>query len=321
MVDFTVAICTYNGANRLPEVLESLKKQVNTEGFSWEVIVIDNNSNDDTPQAIAIARETWPASIPFYAYFESQQGAGFARKKAICEARSPLIGFLDDDNLPEPNWVAAAVQFAREHPQAGAYGSQIHGAFEAEPPPNFRRIQSLFAIIERGSQPLCYDPKSNLLPPSAGLVVRKQAWLDNVPERCILSGRIPGSMLTSEDLEVLSYIQKSDWEIWYNPAMEIYHKIGRSRLQRAYLLPFLRGIGLSRYVTRMVRIPPSLRPLAAIVYMVNDLRKIFQYLLKYRTKIKNDLITEGEFELLTSSFISPFYLWKHGYLKKESSIP
>lgn len=43
MVDFTIAIPTYNGASRLPKVLERLRSQFHTEQFSWEVVVVDNN--------------------------------------------------------------------------------------------------------------------------------------------------------------------------------------------------------------------------------------------------------------------------------------
>lgn len=317
MVDFTVAICTYNGEKRLPEVLDCLRSQINTENISWEILVIDNNSKDNTAQVVRDYQKNWPAAYPLKYHFETQQGAAFARKRAIKESQSDLIGFLDDDNLPEPTWVAEAYLFAEKHPNAGAYGSQIHGDFEVEPPENFDRIIPFLAITERGSQPLLYNPKQKLLPPSAGLVVRKEAWLANVPKRCILSGRVPGSMLTSEDLEVLAYIQQSGWEIWYNPAMELRHKIPRSRLEKDYLIPFFRGIGLSRYVTRMVGVKPGLKPLALFAYTVNDTRKILLHLLKYRNQVKTSLVAACEFELLVSSLKSPFYLWKNGYLKKN----
>jgi hypothetical protein len=123
-------------------------------------------------------------------------------------------------------------------------------------------------------------------------------------------------MLTSEDLEMLSYIQKSGWEVWYNPEMEIYHKIPTSRLQKDYLIPFFRGIGLSRCVTRMVNTKQIYRPFALLSYMINDMRKIVLHLLKYRTKLKQDLVAACEMELFLSSFISPFYLWRNGYFKK-----
>ncbi len=317
MVNFTVAICTYNGEKRLPEVLDCLRSQINTENISWEILAIDNNSKDGTAQLVREYQKNWPEKYPLKYIFEAQQGAAFARKRAIKEAKSDLIGFLDDDNLPANNWVNQAFLFGQKYPKSGAYASQIHGEFEVEPPPNFHRIIPFLAITERGDEPRLYQPHKNLLPPSAGLVVRKQAWLTHIPQHCILSGRVPGSMLTSEDLEVLAYIQQSGWEIWYNPAMEIKHKIPKWRFEKDYLIPFFRGIGLSRYVTRMVGVKSWLKPLVVLAYSVNDIRKILLHLLKYGTKIKTDLVAACELQLLVSSLQSPFYLWKNGYLKHD----
>jgi glycosyltransferase involved in cell wall biosynthesis len=316
MVDFTVAIPTYNGAQRLPDVLEALKSQTGTN-FTWEVLVVDNNSRDTTAEVVQAYQQNSPYPIRYY--LEATQGAGFARKRAIQEAQSELIGFLDDDNIPTATWIAAAYTFAQEYPKAGAIASRIQGEFEVEPPEDFSRLLSFLALTERGSDPLIYEPAKKVLPPSAGLVIRKQAWLESVPERLILNGRVDGNMLTAEDLEMLSYIQRSGWEIWYNPAMQVRHKIPKQRLEREYLIPFFRGIGLSRYVTRMLSVKPWQRSLALIAYTLNDIRKITFHLLKYRTKVKTDLVAACELELFTSSLISPFYLWRKGYLSSKKT--
>jgi glycosyltransferase involved in cell wall biosynthesis len=318
-LDFTVAIPTYNGESRLPELLERLKNQLHTENLSWEIIVVDNNSTDNTAKVVETYQKNWQLPYPLKYCFEAKQGAAYARKKAVAEAKGRFIGFLDDDNYPISNWVAAAYTFAEKYPNAGAFGSQIHPDWEVKPPENFQRIAPFLAITERGNLPLLYEAKTKLLPPSAGLVIRKKAWLESLPEECILTGRVKGNMLTSEDLEMLSYIQKSGWEIWYNPEMEIYHKIPSSRLRKDYLIPFFRGIGLSRYVTRMVNIQPWYRPFAFFAYMINDLRKIAFHLLKHRANLQHDLVADCEMELFTSSLISPFYLWKNGYLKNKLS--
>ncbi len=318
-IDLTVVICTYNGEKRFPEVLEALKVQINTEEFTWEILVVDNNSTDNTPHILETYQTQWDAIAPLRSCLELNQGAAYARKRAVKEVRSPLIGFLDDDNIPAPDWVSAAYKFAQEHPQAGAIGSYIQGEFEIKPPPNFKRLMPFLAITQRGSKPLLYRRDKNLLPPSAGLIVRTQAWQQSVPEHCILSGRTPGSMLTGEDLEALSYIQLKNWEIWYNPAMKITHKIPRQRLEMEYLIPFFRGIGLSRYVTRMVRVKPILRPIFTCAYFANDLRKLLQHIGKYGID-KTDAIAACERELLLSSLQSFFYLWRNGYLKPEKNV-
>lgn len=325
VVDLTVAIPTYNGERRLPEVLDRLRISCNdalpasahAENFTWEVIVVDNNSTDDTAKVVQCYQANWSKQYPLKYCFEPKQGAAFARKRAFEEARGTLVGFLDDDNIPAPDWVVAAYTFAQEHPAAGAYGSQIHGVFEVTPPENFHRLAPFLAITDRGSKPLRYEPQKKVLPPSAGLVVRKQAWLDSVPTQLVLTGRTPNSMVTSEDLEMLSYIQAKGWEIWYNPTMQIDHKIPHWRLEREYLIPFFRGIGLSRYVTRMLSVQPWQRPIANLAYMTNDLRKITFHLLKHGVGVRSDLIAACEMELFVSSLVSPFYLWKHGYFNRK----
>ncbi|HEY9700953.1 MAG TPA: glycosyltransferase [Allocoleopsis sp.] len=133
LLDFTVVIPTYNGASRLPEVLELLRSQLNTDNIHWEII-INNNSTDNTAEIAKSYQLNWHKKYSLRYDFEPQQGAGFARKKAIEIANSNLIGFLDDDNLPEKNWVFAAYNFAQKYPQAGAYGSQIYPLYTVNLP-------------------------------------------------------------------------------------------------------------------------------------------------------------------------------------------
>ena len=142
----TVAIPTYNGAERLPEILEQLSKQIDTESFDWELLIVDNNSQDNTAELIKNYQEKWLGWHSVKYCCEQRQGAAFARQKAIAESQSQWVAFLDDDIIPALNWVANAYQFSQEHPQVGAYGGQIHGDFEVFPPHDFQRIASFLAI-------------------------------------------------------------------------------------------------------------------------------------------------------------------------------
>ncbi|NJO46030.1 MAG: glycosyltransferase family 2 protein [Oscillatoriales cyanobacterium RM2_1_1] len=310
MIDFTVAIPTYNGAKRLPAILEKLRSQTNVDEIAWEVLVVDNNSTDNTPEIVQQYQDNWP-ELKYLV--EPQQGAAFARKQAIAEAQAPWVGFLDDDTWPAPDWVAAAHRFSQSYPQAGAFGSQIHGTYEVEPPPGFERIASFFAITERGSQPQRYEPRLKMLPPSAGLVVRKSAWDAHVPEKPFLSGRSGQSILNSEDLEVILYIQNAGWEVWYNPDMHLYHQIPAQRLQRDYMLYLVRSTGLARHYIRMLRLQPWQRPLIFPVGFANDLRKALTYFIQHHQELKTDPIAACEMEFLRSTLVSPFYLWRKSW--------
>ncbi len=309
MIDLTVNICTYNGGHRLPRVLDLLLSQSQTENFSWEILIVDNNSTDSTAKVVQEYQSNCASTHSIRYHFEPQQGLAFARRHGIKEALGNLVAFLDDDNLPTDNWVAAAYVFGKSYPKAGAYGSHIKAEYEVNPPEGFNRIASLLAIIDRGQQPFRYDTSHKwLFPAGAGLVVRKQAWLESVPKEPILKG-VCGASLASkgEDLETLSYIRKAGWEIWHNPEMVISHHIPRSRLEKDYLLQLGRGVGLSRYPIRMIRLARWQQPFVIPLYLANDLRKLVFHFLKYKKNLKHDVVAACELELFWGSVISIFY--------------
>ncbi|MEM9977737.1 MAG: glycosyltransferase, partial [Cyanobacteria bacterium P01_D01_bin.2] len=46
MTDLSIVICTYNGEQNLPSLLAQLRIQTTTDTLEWEIIIVDNNSND-----------------------------------------------------------------------------------------------------------------------------------------------------------------------------------------------------------------------------------------------------------------------------------
>ena len=309
--DFTIAIPTYNGAKRLPKVLERLKQQINTEHFAWEIIVVDNNSHDNTAEVVQNYQANWSAISSLRYCFEEKQGLAFARQRAIAEAQGELVGFIDDDILPSPNWLTEAYFFASKYPQAGAYGGQIHGDFEVTPPQNFERIESFLAIREKGEEPHLYQPDILSLPPGAALVVRKQAWCENVPSEPVLIGRVNGVMLAGEDYETLLHMYHSGWEIWYNPAMHVYHQIPQKRLEKEYLISLIRGCSFCICYLRLINAKNWQKPIIVAKIILGSFKRAIQHLIKYQWQIKTDLVAACEMEFFVSSLLSPLYLLKH----------
>ena len=313
MLDFTVAIRTFNGAKRLPLILERLRTQIQVEAITWEVLVVDNNSNDDTAQVIQSYQNNWE-HCPLRYVFEPQQGASIARRRAIKEAKGNLIGFLDDDNLPSENWVAAAVAFGQATPQAGAFGSRIRGVFETETPKNFERISQYLAIKETPQQ-YCYDTYEKGLPAGAGLVIRRQAWIESVPAHLVLQGPTGDQLPTkSEEIEALFHIRNTGWEIWHHPTMKIEHQIPERRLERDYLLSFFRTLGLSRHRLRMLHFVPWQRPAMTIAYLFSDICKIAVFFVHNHKVLQIDVVAACEMQVLIGSLFSPFYLFKRTLL-------
>ncbi|MGB3293534.1 MAG: hormogonium polysaccharide biosynthesis glycosyltransferase HpsE [Phormidesmis sp.] len=310
VLDITVAIPTYNGAEKLPLLLDQLRSQTNTDPIGWEIIVCDNGSTDDTAAVVRQYQANWPSHIPLHYRFAAEQGAAFARQYAVECAKGELIAFLDDDNVPADDWISQAYSFARDRPQVGAFGSQIHGEFETNLPDELEDIRCFLAIIERGQQSHRYEPAKKILPPAAGLVVRRQVWLDAVPQRLFLNNKGKSAGLASEDLEAVLHIQGAGWEVWYNPDMVVHHHIPNIRLRKDYLVPLFRCVGLSRYHIRLLGIRPWKRTLAVLPYLANDIRKLALHRLRHGHKNQLSLPESCHRELLMATLVSPFFLTK-----------
>ena len=104
MITISVVICTYNRAALLTDALETLCNQTLSTS-KYEVIVVDNNSTDNTRQVVSKFRH----SLTNLRYcFEPNQGLSHARNRGWRVAKGDYVAYTDDDcKLPE-QWLEVA---------------------------------------------------------------------------------------------------------------------------------------------------------------------------------------------------------------------
>ena len=100
----SVVVCTYNRAKLLAGVLKTLCEQ-GLGASDYEVIVVDNNSNDDTPMTVERFCSQY-ANIQYY--FEPHQGLSQARNLGWQEANGEYVAYIDDDCLASRRWLEVA---------------------------------------------------------------------------------------------------------------------------------------------------------------------------------------------------------------------
>lgn len=122
----SIIIPSYNGAQRLPGVLQCLAQQQVQAGF--EVIVLLDGSTDDSAAVVA------ELELPLVVRVHTQPngGRGAARNAGARLAQAPLLLFLDDDMRPEPTVVQAHIDFHATHPGCVLVGGQ-HTPVPAKP--------------------------------------------------------------------------------------------------------------------------------------------------------------------------------------------
>ena len=98
-----ICICTYKRPEILGQLLKHLSGQ-NTEGlFSYSIVVADN---DHVQSARSVVHEFAAESSISVSYcVEPQQSIALARNKAVSTATGDFIAFIDDDEVPSPDWL------------------------------------------------------------------------------------------------------------------------------------------------------------------------------------------------------------------------
>lgn len=116
----SIVICTYNRCRYLSDTLNCLLKLRTNDQFQYEIIVIDNNSKDDTRQVIQSYTGKFPVSFKYI--FEEKQGLSHARNTGVNESRGDIIAFTDDDVFVDENWLVNICKAFKEHHCIGIGG-------------------------------------------------------------------------------------------------------------------------------------------------------------------------------------------------------
>ncbi len=118
---FSILICTRNRREMLVGVLESLRACRVPQGWSVELVVVDNGSTDGTSELVRTYAGTLPFSVQCVA--ESTPGLGQAHAAGLAACRGQLIACTDDDCYVSPDWCEAIVRAFETQPEInGLFG-------------------------------------------------------------------------------------------------------------------------------------------------------------------------------------------------------
>ena len=128
---FSIVVCTRNRVRHLHSLLLDLVGQTLSSSH-YEVIVVDNGSEDDTE---SVVRDMDPMQFRYIR--EDRVGLSFARNAGVAAARAHYIGFTDDDCRVSSTWLETAwAVIEREHPDM--LGGPYSPLYLTPPPPWFK---------------------------------------------------------------------------------------------------------------------------------------------------------------------------------------
>lgn len=245
-MDATILICTYNRAPLLGVTLDSLAG-LRAAGLRWEVIVVDNNSNDDTRAVVERRQPGYP--VPLRYVFEPRQGKSMALNTGLSQAAGAVIAFTDDDIQVWPGWLEAAVRPLLTRPDIAYTGGPVHPMWEVQPPrwvSTSGNLSGVLAVLDYGDTEFLFEDR------------RKAALGVNMAVRMSLIERIGGfrpdlgrrgkSLLGQEQAEFFYRSRAAGAVGLYVPEMILQHHVPASRLTLSYFRRwwFWKGISQAR---------------------------------------------------------------------------
>jgi len=249
----SVILCTYNRYQSLETALASVVASSIPQSVDWEVLVVDNNSNDRTREVVHDFCVRHPGRIRYV--FEPRPGKSHALNAGLLLAGGDVIAFMDDDVVVDPRWMTSLTTPVLDGTWAGA-GGRILPERGFSPPP------WLPSTMKYGLAPLALldlgDQAARLFeaPFGTNMAFRRAMFEKYGGFRTDLGPR-PGCEIRSEDTEFGNRLLAAGEQLWYEPAAVVYHEVTRHRLRKEYFLTWWFAKG--RAVMREFGVRPSTR--------------------------------------------------------------
>jgi len=126
----SVCVPTYRRLDMLAKCLEGLEKQ-ERRGFTYSIIVVDNDARQSARNLV----EDWAkrSAIKILYACEPEQSISRARNRAIANASGEYVAFIDDDEVPDPAWLAKLYETCSGFAADGVLGPVLP-QFSGTPP-------------------------------------------------------------------------------------------------------------------------------------------------------------------------------------------
>jgi glycosyltransferase involved in cell wall biosynthesis len=231
-MDVTAILCTYNRCQSLTKALQSAALSKMSDSVDWEVLIVDNNSKDQTRAVAEEFCRRYPGRFRYA--FEPRQGKSHALNSGVRLTDADILAFMDDDVEVDPNWLQNLTSTLADKRWSGAGGRiliEVGFTLPTWLEPNGRYALAPLAIFDLG-------PEAGELkeaPFGTNMAFRKEMFSKHGDFRTDL-GPQPGSEIRNEDTEFGSRLLARGERFFYEPSALVYHSVPRERIRKSYFL-------------------------------------------------------------------------------------
>lgn len=254
MRKLSIIIATYNRSAYLLRTLESLARQTLPPDL-FEILVVNNNSSDDTPQRFADFVEQHP-HMQLRMVTETAQGISFARNCGIAAAQGEYIVFIDDDEEANLEFAKSYFYFFENNTNLEAAGGAVIPVYEAPLPAwySYYIEKMITGAFHWGNQVVPF--RGNRYPGVGNSGFRRRLFEKYGTFNTAL-GRSGNNPMGGEEKDFFMRVRAQGVCYYYVPGAEIYHITPASKLTKTYFERLTRMIGVSERIRTRTEGTPS----------------------------------------------------------------
>lgn len=235
MIKYSIIICSYNRYNFLVETIESILYVLKPRN-DYEILIIDNNSKDETIQV----KDIYNSNEKVKYFLELKQGLSYARNRGMLESKGEILIYLDDDiEIVNDYFVVCDELF--DDKSISIVGGKVL-PFKVNIPTWIpKKYYFLVSIYDQGEfqKEVTYVMGGNFAIRS---IVAEQIGLYNTS-----LGRNGKSLGGGEEIDYQNRARNMGFKIIYHPKLNILHKINE-KLNLNYILEYANKVGESERI-------------------------------------------------------------------------
>lgn len=141
--------------------LDSLRNQTKKNELDFEIIVVDNNSNDDTKLVIEKFKSLHDNKLKYI--FEKNPGHSCALNTGVECAQGDIIALTDDDVTVSENWLVEILN-SMDNFNCDCFGGKILPLWSRTPPAWLtKKFWSILALLDFGDEAFFITGKESLI--------------------------------------------------------------------------------------------------------------------------------------------------------------
>lgn len=229
-MDISAIIATYKRHHMLEETLKSFCK-LNTEGITWELIIVDN-ANDTATKSVA---SKYKSVLPVKFLVETTPGKNNALNRAIPLAKGKIFVFTDDDVEPDVEWLQEIIKATNRWPKIRVFGGQVQPVFPLGVSSRITNASFSSYVFAKYHPYRTEQVCVNTYPVGPNCWFRREIFDSGFRYDTNIGpkgkGRISGS-----ELEFFVRLSKAGEKIVYVPSALVFHRIQEYQTRLSYLV-------------------------------------------------------------------------------------